>query len=245
MGDISKFDLISGDDIFYKNICYLHPPRLDEIRNIGFNEYDTYIKFLSMDANKYLSAIGVDSSKLKDISNLSIFDIFISNDMTRKDLLTSLSFFISGELTYNPIRKSITISKNNIQYEITRENYSAVIEGIFKLNNIVFENEEEIIFKDESTRELYMKMQKAKAQGKLKSGSEVTIADIISVVSCYSNGYNLTNIWLLTINQLYDQFYRLNTKLQFDVFGTRWAAWGKDEFDFTIWYKNEINKKET
>jgi len=239
VSNIDKFDLISGADINYQGICFLHPPRLNEIRKIGFNEYNSYIALIMMDLNKCASIIGVDLDTIKSIPGLQVFDIFISNDKLREDFRKVLSFFISGDIEYSISYKAFKVTYNDIVGYINKNNYPDIVACILKLNCINNEQKDETIFKDEASKKLYEKIQNAKKTGKLKSENEnFSLTNIISSVALYGDGYNIVNVWELTIYQLYDQFYRLSSKLQLDILGTRWAVWGKEDFDFDFWHKD-------
>ena len=241
MSDISKFDLISGADISYKGICLLHPPHLDDIRRIGFDEYNSYIGFLTTDLNKYLSVSDISTDAVKGIPDLRIFDIWISTTSMREHLKNAFSFFISGKIKFVPSYNAFKVTCGETIGIINRNNYLDVVSGILNLNCVNYEQgkQEELIFQDEESRKLYEQIQKAKKTGELKSEDKnFSLANLISSVASFGNGYNLINIWGLTVYQLYDQFYRLNSKFQLDIVGTRWAAWGKEDFDFDVWHKD-------
>lgn len=239
MSKISKFDLISGADIEYDGIRILHPPHLIDIKNIGYEKYNSYLNFLSIDKNKYLEIVGISPNSICEIKDLCIFDIWISNLSMREQCQDVLSFFISGDVIYSISKNAFKVSHGNEEMFIDRNNYADIVSLILNLNCLNFEDSEEIIFQDEASKKLYEKIQKAKKEGKLKSDSkDFLLSNLISSVAAYGNGYTLNNLWDLTIYQLYDQFYRLDTKFHLDIIGTRWAAWGKEDFDFDVWHKD-------
>ncbi len=71
-----------------------------------------------------------------------------------------------------------------------------------------------------------------------KINYDINLANIISALSIQHNSYNMTNIWSLTVYQLYDQFFRLNIKTQVDINSMRWAAYGTEAFDYNLWFKS-------
>lgn len=78
------------------------------------------------------------------------------------------------------------------------------------------------------------------ASQKQKAADEraLSLSSIISAVAARHHSLNILNIWDLTVYQLYDQFAQLNKSLQVDVSSMRWAAWGQEPFDFSLWYKD-------
>ena len=65
------------------------------------------------------------------------------------------------------------------------------------------------------------KLKEAKEKQRLKAkernkGNEIGIPDMISSLCIYNVGYNLTNVWDLTIYQLYNQFQKCQRKDDYD-----------------------------
>lgn len=98
-------------------------------------------------------------------------------------------------------------------------------------------------FRNEKARKIYELIQSRKAEQAKntkkvrKENPDTALPNLISAFCAFSPSYNLTNVWGLTIYQFYDQYHRLDSKIQLDVFGLRWAAWGKKDFDFSLWHK--------
>ena len=59
---------------------------------------------------------------------------------------------------------------------------------------------------------------------------------MVSALAVQHNSLNLSNIWDLTVYQLYDQFFRQNNKNQLDIHAMNYAGWG-GEFDPTSWFR--------
>lgn len=88
-------------------------------------------------------------------------------------------------------------------------------------------------------------MQKGRAElrkAKNQDGN-IDLLNLISAVSARGCGYTLFDIWDLTVYQLYDQFARMNVNVQMDIYSSRWAAWGRDDFDVSLWFKNLQSKE--
>lgn len=94
-------------------------------------------------------------------------------------------------------------------------------------------------FKNEKAKAIFEKIaQKKKEAKKQGKQNQIGLGNIISYLCSQNCGYTFFNIWDLTIYQLFDQFFRQNIKVQTDIYGIRWAAFGEQPFDFSIYYQS-------
>lgn len=252
MAKIDYFDLISGREIPYEGICSLKPPKLSDISEIGYMAYNSLLVILTMDLDKYLEISNLRevynkfSEKEKDIYD--IFMIMVEPPDTRELLHRALCFFISEKLIFDKSECKFLVvnDKGSTIGTIDSSNYEVIKSGILQLNYLaVDEAIPKKNFKNKRKRDIYEKIRKGKrtANKTKRTDENMNLPNLISSISACHNSYNLSNIWSLTVYQLYDQFYRLNNKITLDVIGTRWAAWGKEDFDFSVWYKDLNSKK--
>ncbi len=250
MKKISHFDLISGADISYEGICTLRQPTLERIRSLkgGYARYTAYLNVLMMDLEFFLSEIGL-KEKYQALPEekralFSPYYLHLANPATKEILQEALSFFLREKVVFSPEQNIFLLfpaGANAPCGHIGNENYEDVRYGILQINCLAssFEGIPKK-FKNAKAREIYEAIQKGKqkaaAQG--KADKALLLSNMISAVSAQHNSYNLLNIWGLTVYQLQDQFGRLNLKTQYDISALRWAAWGKESFDFSIWYQN-------
>lgn len=248
MSKIETFDLISGANIPYDGICTLRPPVLDRVRKLGYKRYTEYMNILAVDLDTYLQKTGIKEQYSQLIGkynvNYNIYDILIANSRTRLFLEKALSFFIVDELVFNSDYQCFELLSADDDKEvedrfINRENYEIIISGILQLNYAPYKEELEkpVSYYNSVARELEEKISKNRALSIKESDTQITIPNMIQSVTTYHNSLNYENIWSLTVYQLYDQFFRLNSKIQFDVVKFRWAVWGKEDFDFKFWYR--------
>lgn len=73
---------------------------------------------------------------------------------------------------------------------------------------------------------------------KSENYKDYTIPNIISKMCTASMGYNLLNIYDLTIWQLYDQFQSYAQNRIAHISERSFTIWGGDNFDFNLWLKN-------
>lgn len=250
MAKIDYFDLISGREIPYEGICLLKPPKLSDIRDVGYDLYSSLLMLIAMDLDRYLDVSGMRdaynnfSDEEKEIYD--VFKIIVVKPDTRELLRKALCFFISENLVFDKNNCSFLVidDEEKIIGSINSSNYGVIKSGILQLNYLSAEEPTPKKIKDKRKREILEKIARGKKEiAKTKKTDEnINLPNLISSISANHSSYNLNNIWSLTVYQLYDQFFRLNNKVQLDVIGTRWAAWGKEDFDFSVWYKN-LNSK--
>lgn len=251
MGKISKFDLISGVDIYIDGVCTIHQPTLDEIRKLGYDKYTIYTNVLMMDIDDYFKIANVSDKIISETRpQITMFDLLFFEDRERVLLKEALSFFIVEDIGYSQQLMCYTaeLSNGNIGF-INRDNYEIIRTSIIAISSYGHSEEtEEALSEDPEIREMQIKINKGKAalqKAKSKSTSKnesLSLSNMIAALCAYHNSYNLTTVWSLTVYQLYDQFFRQNYKNQLDTFSTRWAVWGKEDNDFTTWFKDQNNK---
>lgn len=256
MSNITTFDLITGSDIICEEICTIRQPKLKYIKNIGYQEYNQFLTVISINLNNLIESIGIkefyESLKEEEKKNYTVFNLLISQRITRELLYKALSFFICENIIFDEANMCFLLFKGYGEwYEfysiINNENFEIINSYILAVNCLLDINDTSIKFKNSKAREIYDKIQRGRQElAKKNKGPDenMNLENIIASVTVQHNSYNLLNIWELTIYQLYDQFARLNRKIQLDISGLRWAAWGTDQFDFSLWYKYiNLNKK--
>ena len=243
MSKLDHLQLISNDNIFYDGTCTLRHTTLADIKKIGLSKYNEYLNILHLDVETFNDQFG---SKF-DADSINIFNILTSNQSMRDFLCEALSFFIIENVFYEPNYHAFKVDGEKITDVlgiINCNNYNEIANGILQLN---FIKDDEITpdeTKNSKLKDILKKFKKGRAKlTKSKTGdSNINIPNMISSIVAYGNNYNYESIWSLTVYQLYDLFFRLNVKTQLDITGLRWAAWGKDEFDFSVWYKDPTKK---
>lgn len=240
MANIDAFTLISGSDIYWNDLLTIRQPLLEDIRDVGYYQYQTYISILMVEKGRVLEALGIDEAAVRDV--IDVYTLLSLDEDARRVFIDALSFFIREPVSYR--NGSFYID----QIPASAKILDAVKDIIFELSYIKHEpKEEKPKFASKRAEELWYKLQKGKREfekvKQTKADVNMELPNIISAVAAEHPGYNLTNIWGLTVYQLYDQFARINTKVQIGVYGQRWAAWGKEDFDTSVWFKNYSRKE--
>ena len=235
---MDQFTLISGAPYSCGGFL-VYPPRLDDIRGIGYEQYQMFLSIFLMTKEDVLQMLEIDPSAAGEVE-FDILQLITMIPQLRDALLRALSFFMHVSVTYD----------EEIGYLIEETGDGIPLRTIWTIRRAILKfcyvNDESDIepptFKNEKAREIWEKIQKHKAAARKQKRSghgdgSMDLPNLIGAVCAYSSTYSLLNVWDLTVYQFYDQFARLDNRIQVDVYGQRWAAWGKDDFDFSIWRK--------
>lgn len=238
MVHINEFSLLRGSPIQISSACVVRQPTLGEIANRGYDAYKTYLSILMMEKESLFQNLGVPMDE--SVDGYTVYDIMGAIPDLREVLIEALSFFIYGYVSWNG---SHFLIKGT---ELTAEDLDDVKAAIMKISYIEKDTESQHIFSSEKARKIWEKCQKGKEALRKanKTDENLELPNLVGALAASRNGnYNILNIWDLTVYQLYDQFARTNVGVQMDIYASRWAAWGKDDFDVSMWFKN-ISKKE-
>lgn len=246
MPEISYFDLIMGSPVNIPGACTVLPPTLEKLtkdKGTGLKRYGEFINLLSLTTTECIETFKLQENvqKMSDEqrSLYSNFVILCLYPQLRELLEKALSFFISETIVFDENRFLFVVCDDSKTATgvITRENYDAVRFVILRLCGIKTSDPTPMKFANEHAKELYELAEQGRkklAKGKDQDGSS-DIDNIASVISIFSQNYNLLNIKGLTVCQLYDQFSRLVIQTQLNVASVRWAAWGKEPWNSTMW----------
>lgn len=235
MNLIDHYSLISGAPCRSGDFL-VYPPTLGGIRDVGYDNYRGFLSLFLMSQHDIFGLYGLKADA--SVSSLSPIQLITIIPQLRATLLGSLSFFLRCEVCYSP---STGFFVGDDERALSLAQILEIRKVILALCNVEDSAiQESITFANERARQIYEKAQAGRARMKNKSNNndaDLELPNIIAAVSAHSPTYNLLNIWGLTVYQLYDQFSRLSGKIQLDVIGQKWAAWGTDDFDFSLWYK--------
>lgn len=237
MPTVDAFTLISGRPYPYQELLNIKPPSLDMIRRVGYAQYNWYLSVLLSTPDDFLEALGVDVSEIEDLPKdpLIFMTLF---PLLRNELISAVSFFIDRPLVYDD-EIGYTVGDMVVSLEMLRDIRSIILQLCCVEDTVTPPKK----FRNEKARKIYELIQSRKAEQAKntkkvrKENPDTALPNLISAFCAFSPSYNLTNVWGLTIYQFYDQYHRLDSKIQLDVFGLRWAAWGKKDFDFSLWHK--------
>lgn len=183
-----------------------------------------------------------------DLTEYGAYDMLLADKDGTSRLLDGLSFFVIGDVEFNGSAMAFTVSMDGGPVGvINRDNYTELKDTILAFSLPNGESDKELKFSTESARRVYEKCEAGRKKAKrqkadAQSAADFDLGNIISAIATEHNSLNLLNIWGLTPHQLYNQFARVDRKVQLDVVSLKWAAWGSDPFEFDSWRKSISNK---
>lgn len=232
---IDALTMIGGMPIELDCGVKIYQPRLSAIRDIGYAQYNAYVNLLMVDTHTLLETLGLSDNG--ELATLHPMCLVLLLPGLAETLLEGLSFFLHQ-----------TVEKNSDGGLICQDGAIISTDAFYEIRNAIarvccIESTEDEAPPKGSAKAMaiYKKIQegrKRKRETKKKQPQDMEINNLISAVSARSATYNLLNIWDLTIWQLYDQFARMSVNEQYDVWAQKWATWGQDDYDFSLWYKN-------
>lgn len=203
---MSEFILMSNHPVNI-NGFNVYPVKLEEILIITEEQYNQYLGLINLtrkELTKYTNDIEL---KKKSVYELIILWC-IKDEAFKEVMIDCLSFFLREEIHVDENGIGI-IREGQILY-MTREIYDLIIYTIKKQNFIQTSEIKEYKPANGKAQELLERMKKAKEKlRKEKNEENLTLSDIMSIVSCYSNDINILTVWNLTVYQLYTVYLRL------------------------------------
>lgn len=214
-----KLSLLAGDPLTTDNLI-VHPLSLDDVKKIGYANYTRFLSLLTVNREEL-------AKKVEEAREKTIFELFMTanDEGLMAAFLYALSIFLKEDINNMVFDNNLgivfgarDIEKPIEEYQIlNKDNFDDFAQILRYQNCLVDANEEYVkpVILDEKARKILEKIQKGKQKveeiKKKRNASEddADFSDIISAVSTKSNTYNKTNIWDLTVYQLYDEYKRL------------------------------------
>lgn len=245
------------------SIGTLRKPKLKEIAEIGFDEFNLFETFAKMTPELWFTKIKGEDGKSfwcslseEERSKIALYDIMLSDKSLIDVYLSIFNFFFVEPVVFyednflildHTIEDLSGLTSDDIYGIISKESFIQVLEVIQRIC-CIYEKEQsadKMKFKNSLARKLYEKMLKAKQAEKKKSDDNMTLPNIISAVSNRHPSITPITVWELTIFQLLDSFERLRDNAFYEIEKTRVSVWGdeKKTFDAALWYKNNYDKK--
>lgn len=259
----SKATLISGAPAVIRGVVVRQPTLHEIMRVVGHDAYASYLYVIGITVDQFMENMERGGEKAKLIvekyrsltdeqkADIHRFDLLAAEPSWRGVLMDALSFFISGELDFSIQTGQLYVTTNGQTVVLTGELFDLIRDFVFQAAKLKNEDAKPAGFVNDAAKAAYERLQTLKSEqaehkkatGKEeKSDPDTELWNLVGAVAAHSNSYNLLNIFELTVYQLYDQFERINKQEYLDGYASKWAAWGKDSFDFGDWYKTSSDK---
>lgn len=207
---IDRLKLLRGVPIPCNGLNVI-PLTLGQIEEMGEIEYNKRLNLLLIDTNKFID----HSFEIEGVTDYDVFLQLITQDeeilefaLSALELFTDKKFIIT--------RDGLSYVDNNDRLMLFTANDFDLMRRILSYQNYLDEpNVEERKVKpaNKKAEELMRKRDKYRKEIQEKNRKDrdsLHLADIISIVACYSKNVNLNTIWDYTIYQLYEEYVRLS-----------------------------------
>jgi hypothetical protein len=254
-----KHTLICGIPANIGGVLVRQPTLHEIFRVVGHDRYSGFLYVIGISIDQFMESMEkggarsvADAYKAltdEQRSQIHRFDLLLAEPSWRGILMDALSFFICGDLDFDLQHSALYVVSDNGRVMMDGDLFDSVRDFVFQAARLKHEESKPTGFVNAAAKAAYEKLQALKAEQattakkkESKGDPDMELWNLIGAVAAHSRGYNLLNIFELTVYQLYDQFERINNQEYLDGYASKWAAWGKDSFDFGGWYKTSSNK---
>jgi len=248
---LDKMVLLGGEPIFISNVGSVKSPKLELIKTQdGYFRYQSYMIALMSDTkgiSDFFTGLN-DEDPFKDLSDLDkletpYFSLLIKSPQTRELLKEALSFFIVDDVIYSEKHSCYLVNRQEgdklltIGY-VAQDNFGEVVGIIKQLLHSEDNDPNNLTFSSETAKQWWLEAQKKESELPKVDSANYELSNIISKLCALNIGYNLLNIWDLTIYCLYDQLSAYIQNRMSSISENAYAHNGGDKFDAMAWFKN-------
>lgn len=253
-------DLISPYPFYLSHVGGIKSPTLREIwhPDVTYQTYQAYLTLLLMTPQHYCEQVNHSKAAwyqaLPDETkqNINMMDMIAMDINLQHSYSIMFNFFFAENVRWNSEQQLFCTYRPDS--EETQENVCGFIhKNIYvDLCDIILQRcgvsrtdtgTDTAKVKSPRAQNILKKLQKGrqKTSNHSNQDKDINLPNLITAVATKSNSINFTNIWDLTIYQLYEQFKREQANVFFDIQKMSVAAYGneKNTFKGNEWYRNE------
>lgn len=255
---IDYTSIISPFPLRVSGVGNIKSPKLKDIWSpkVTIEKYEMFLALISMNVKIYCCTVDqqkkewYDSLSNDEKNSINMFDLIILDPELRGQYMAILNFFFVEDIYWDEQSRVlctyITDADNTskIVGVIHRDNWNEVSDIILQMNGVKKSgNSNQMRFKSDFTREIW-ELTHPEELGAQKN-KNMELGNIISAVAAMANSLNITNIWELTVGQLFDQFDRIQNNIFFKSLCLNVAVWGdeKNKFNGIAWYENRYENE--
>lgn len=249
--------LISPYPLVLKNIGNVKAITLEEIfsPSVTYPVYNSYLSFLLLTPDTYYEEIAKDklgwynSLPQEKKEEISTYDLICKDKSLQHAFENIFNFFLLENVIWNDSNQ-VFIVFNDVGKDGTPIPCGAIHRDIFnEFCDIILQrcavnrgsvdiDESEVKSKKARKTISLLKRGRKNLRKTSKRNKAIEIPNLISSIAVKSKSLNYTNIWKLTVYQLYDQFKREQMGEFLDIQKTSVAAYGNKEKQFkgNEWY---------
>lgn len=196
--------LIANIPISIENVSGIQSPKLSSIISLGYQRYNESLSSLLLDKNRI--------EEFKDVEGSSFILTclyFLQDEYFRNTFKTGIRLMTGYDVHLKEDSENPVLSLND-QCFLNEDNFNTFQKVVRLANKVeINEKEEEFEAGNSKAREMIEKIKRGK-KNKPEKKPIVNLHSLISGLSWKStSGINITNIFDLTIYQLYDGYHRV------------------------------------
>lgn len=242
--------LLSNTPFYMRGLGTMISPQLKNLYSPKCDSWQDYIFIQAVisDNTDYLLKIAeslVGSKLTKKYPESEKFNLIADTHILRDVFIRALSLFFINTIRYSEFDKAFLIfeknNSQNLQGAITKDTFEifcSVIEQLLHKEVKTEKKEEDLSNVSEEVLKALETFNKYSKQEKIDNYKNYQLENIISKMCAVNSGYNLLNIYELTVWQLYDQFQAYSQNRLSRISEKSFSVWGGDDFDFELWLKN-------
>lgn len=250
---LSYFELLSYEPILL-SIGSLKKPKLKDISELSYHKFMLFEFLLIMTPKLYYTKL-LNKKNGEEIWNsftqsqkeqLNLYQLILDDNDLKELYLEMFKFFFIESVSiyenYFVITKKYQNS-NKIIGTISSDNLEEILEILQQICCIYTQEEpKEEKYKNKLAEKLDKQLKEAAEKNNNTKNKDYDKANIISAVCNKHPSLNYTNIWDITIFQLYDAFKRLKLNSVYEINATSVSVWGDEnkEFNSSLWYNNDF-----
>ncbi|MEK4432987.1 hypothetical protein MHB54_27930 [Paenibacillus sp. FSL M7-0802] len=216
---INRLETLFGEPHTLENGINIYSPLLRDIVRAKELNYMIHLSFCSFNKKKILvDMFNLSPEEFEQFGNEDDYTSLIKIVSVVPYIEEALSFFVREQVDF----KEETFFVNGREF-VNKDNYKFVSKIIYELNGVFVEEQKEMKFKNNRTKEAYEEFIKLQKKHKKKEDG-LELKEIVSILICSEgNGITHFNMGDLTIYQAYEQFERLSMKENYRTIVPLWA----------------------
>ena len=224
--DSDTLRFLKGSPVLLDDICAIYPAKLGEIVELGYDNFQQYLAFITMTKPNLRRH---DNEELYDIiHDLTDFQymLLLANcDFQAMTILKkAFRFFCHDTAIFSVEPAQIIMGPIEEQHILTEDKFYELQRIIKKMYFLTIDEDEIIIYENDSPRVKQMKMKMRenrekvrKAKEKDQEKSDMKFSDLIGSMTINNCGLNIINIWDMTYYAFHDQLKRMGWRDQFNI----------------------------
>ena len=214
----------------------------------GEDTYNLYLDAFIRTRAQFLEVISENftEEQLKELDTIPLFHLYLSFTETRELLRSAVQFFFDEEAVVDLDSASVLLvngsaepdDKMRIVGAINVDNFNDVKNLILQRNYVTPPANPDGKRRSKKMMEFDARIEAGRKKSTKFKQNQIAmqLGNLVSKVAS-SSAFTISEVYNMTVYQLYNYFFEINTSVQINAALTRWCVWGKEKFDFSQWYK--------